>query len=128
MRFSVGAAALLATVMMLASAGCSSGRAEELSDRWKLNECHANMNTLATDQALFMLKNGRWTGSVAQLDSIGKRRQPLLCPSCGSEYSIDLYDGGYVIHCPVPEHGSIDTGVPSWGRESVAATGASEAR
>lgn len=118
------AAALISSLLLAATLaagmGCRSGRTEELSNRWKLNECRANMNTLATDQALYMLTIGEWTGSVTQLDSIGKRREPLVCPACDREYRIDLYEGGYVIHCPMEEHGSIDTGIPSWDGQSVA--------
>lgn len=122
MRPAATVAALILAAAVSLGSGCESGQADELSDRWKLNECRANMNTLATDQALYMLTTGEWTGSVAKLDSIGKRRQPLVCPSCRREYTIDLYDGGYIIRCPVEEHGSVDTGVPSWGEQPVAAT------
>jgi hypothetical protein len=121
MRSCVAAAAMMAVAALLVS-GCESGKAEELSDQWKLNECRANMNTLATDQALYMLTTGEWTGSVAKLDSIGKRRRPLVCPSCGREYTIDLHANGYVISCPLEEHGSVDTGVPSWGPSAEGAT------
>ncbi len=116
------------TVLVAAGSGCESGRAEDLSARWKLNQCRANMNTLATDQALYMLTTGEWTGSVASLDSIGKRRRPLVCPACGCEYELDLYEGGYIIHCSVEEHGSVDTGIPSWGERPVAATHEPEGR
>jgi len=128
MRPAATVVALILVAAVVLGSGCESGQAEELSDRWKLNECRANMNTLATDQALYMLTTGEWTGSVAKLDSIGKRRQPLACPSCQREYTIDLHEGGYIIHCPVEEHGSVDTGVPSWGEQPVAATDESGSR
>jgi hypothetical protein len=113
-------AALLVAAALLAAQGCGSGQAEEITEAWKLNECRANMNTLATDQALHMLTTGKWTGSVAKLDSIGQRRRPLVCPACGEPYAIHLYEGGYVISCPIEEHGSVDTGVPSWGEGTLA--------
>lgn len=116
------AAVLLGAIAISAGLGCSSGQAEELTERWKLSECRANMNTLATDQALYMLATGEWTESVAKLDSIGKRRQPLVCPACGEPYAIHLYDDGYVISCPLEEHGTIDTGVPSWGASAAPQT------
>ncbi len=122
MRAAAAVTALILVATVSLGSGCESGQADGLSNRWKLNECRANMNTLATDQALYMLITGEWTGSMAKLDSIGKRRQALVCPSCRSGYAIDLYDGGYIIHCPVEEHGSVDTGVPSWGERPVAAT------
>jgi hypothetical protein len=77
-------------------------------------ECRANMNTLATDQALYRLTNGEWADRVEDLDEIADRSEALTCPECGRPYELTATPEGYVISCPMGKHGRIETGIPSW--------------
>ncbi len=100
-----------AVVLLVLSLASSCGG---ITDAAEERQCRANMNTLATDQAMFFTANGRWASSLEEMDRAAGRAVPLVCPSCGEPFEMELLDGGYVITCPGGIHGSIDTGSPSW--------------
>ena len=80
-------------------------------------QCHANMNTLCTDQASFRDAEGEWAGSITELDEFAGRIWPLQCPGTREEYIMEQTDEGYRLSCP-SGHGSIETGQRSWTEAS----------
>lgn len=76
-------------------------------------ECQANMNVLATDQAMHHTNYGRWAVSMEELNVMVGRLWMLTCPETGEEYILEPLDDGYSIMCPYG-HGSVNTGRRSW--------------
>lgn len=102
-------AALALAALLAAAAGCDGFRNEA-----ETRQCRANMNSLSTEQALFRTTYGRWASSIAELDRLAGRTVPLACPVDGSGYAMEAGGDGYTLSCPCGEHGSIETGSPSW--------------
>lgn len=108
MRITLIAALLLAALLAVAP-GCDGFRNEA-----ETRQCRANMNSLSTEQALYRTTYGRWASSIAELDRLSGRTVPLVCPSDGNGYVMEAGGDGYTVTCPCCEHGSIETGSPSW--------------
>lgn len=91
-----------------------------------MRQCRANMNALATEQALYRAAHGCWADSVALLDELAGRKVPLLCPSCSRGYEMSVDESGYAIECPSDDpHGAVVNGVPSWTGGSPVSRGGS---
>ncbi|MBD3369914.1 hypothetical protein GF402_06075 [Candidatus Fermentibacteria bacterium] len=97
---------------------CGAGKGNRLREASMRRECRANMNALATDQALYRLNNGVWARRMEDLDELANRDEPLACPECGRTYELEITSEGYAISCPMDKHGRIETGIASW-REGV---------
>lgn len=106
---SIPALALTAAVVLALVPGCDGFRNEA-----ETRQCRANMNLLSTEEALFRTTYGRWAVSIAELDRLAGRTVPLECPVCGEGYVMEAGGDGYTVTCPCGEHGSIETGSPSW--------------
>lgn len=105
--------AILAFATLLV-AGC--GR--DLREESRRRQCRANMNALATEQALYKAAHQCWADSVSELDDLAGRSVPLVCPSCNSEYTMSADEAGYAIECPNGDcHGTVVNGAPSWQDE-----------
>jgi hypothetical protein len=102
-------AALALTALLAIASGCDGLRNEA-----ETRQCRANMNLLSTEQALSRTTYGRWASSIAELDRISGRTVPLACPVDGNGYVMEAGGDGYTVTCPCGEHGSIETGSPSW--------------
>lgn len=76
-------------------------------------ECRANMNALATDQAMHRTNYGRWAVSIEELDIMIGRQWTLTCPETEEGYILTPLDDGYILTCP-DGHGSVNTGKRSW--------------
>lgn|GEM_PF-581307 len=107
---------LLLVFALSALPGCGDHIREVARER----TCRANMNTLATDQALFRTANGRWATSTGELDRVAGRSVTLLCPNDLQPYRISVEGDDYTIECPCGVHGSIRTGTPSWAPTAAA--------
>lgn len=109
---------VISTIAILLSyMACDCSSHQKLSEISLRRQCHANMNTLCTDQASYRDANGEWAESVADLDEFAGRIWPLECPETREEYLIEKTDEGYRLSCP-SGHGSIETGRRSWTEES----------
>lgn len=114
--------AILAVAVTFLVAGC--GR--DLREESRRRQCRANMNALATEQALYRAAHQCWADSVSQLDELAGRAEPLLCPSCSRGYEMSVDGSGYVIECPSEDaHGTVVSGIPSWGDDRPASRGSS---
>jgi hypothetical protein len=102
--------AFAALAVLLLGAGCG----DQLREAARERQCRANLNTLSTDQAMFRNNHGRWATTVEDLDQLAGRTLPLMCPSCLEPYRLALAGDDYLLQCPSGEHGSIQTGTPSW--------------
>jgi len=78
-------------------------------------ECRANMNALATDQAMHRTNYGRWAVSIDELDIMIGRQWSLSCPKSCDGYINEELEDGYILTCP-NGHGSVNTGTRSWTR------------
>lgn len=113
--------ALLAALSPMWS-GCG-GRLEDVA---RMRQCRANMNTLATEQALYRATYGCWADSVDLLDGLAGRTEPLLCPSCSKGYEMSVDESGYTVECPSENpHGAVVNGTPSWSEERPVSRGGS---
>ncbi|HOA05660.1 MAG TPA: hypothetical protein PLF04_09105 [Candidatus Fermentibacter daniensis] len=107
------ASSVILLCAVLLAAGC-----EGIRNEAETRQCRANLNTLSTEQALFRSTFGRWADDIHELDGFAKRTVPLVCPSCGEGYDMEVDPaGGYTLACPCGEHGSIVTGTTSWAVE-----------
>jgi len=97
---------------------CGDGEDSALTEISQVRQCRANMNTLATDQAMYHLMNGDWATSINQLNEEIGRPAALVCPECGEEYVMSLEEGCYTITCPGGLHGSVSNGMPTWSEGS----------
>ncbi|MCK4504606.1 MAG: hypothetical protein KAW14_03225 [Candidatus Aegiribacteria sp.] len=109
--------AISAIAVILSYIACDCNSRNKLSEISLKRQCHANMNTLCTDQASFRDANGEWAERVAELDEFAGRIWPLVCPESREEYLMEKTDEGYRLSCP-SGHGSIETGRRSWTEES----------
>lgn len=109
--------AISAIAIILAYMLCERGSHTKISEISLKRQCHANMNTLCTDQASFRDANSEWAGSIDELDEFAGRIWPLVCPVTREEYLMEKTDEGYRLECP-SGHGSIETGQRSWTEES----------
>jgi hypothetical protein len=107
---------IVISAMMLTT--CGNGEDSALVEISNTRQCRANMNTLATDQAMYHLMRGDWAASIEDLDREANRTVPLICPDCGEEYVLTCGDGCYTISCPGGVHGSVTNGHPSWSEGS----------
>ncbi len=99
-------------VLMLTT--CGNGEDSAFVEISQTRQCRANMNTLATDQAMYHLMNGDWATSIDQLDEEADRPAPLVCPECGEYYVMQLEGDCYTISCPGDLHGAVSNGMPTW--------------
>jgi hypothetical protein len=107
---------ILLAVILLTT--CGNGEDSTLVEISETRQCRANMNTLATDQAMYHLMRDDWADSISQLDTESGRPVPLVCPECGEEYLLTREDDCYTISCPGGVHGSVVNGMPSWSEGS----------
>lgn len=105
----------IAILLLYVAYDCSSH--QKLSEISLRRQCHANMNTICTDQASFRDATGEWAESVTVLDEFAGRIWPLVCPESQEEYLMERTEKGYRLSCP-SGHGSIETGRRSWTEES----------
>lgn len=110
------AIALLFVIAQLL-AGCDGEEPANLLEISRRRQCRANLNALATDQAMFRDTYGRWAAGQEELDQFVGRLRPLSCPVTGELYIYELKEDGYIISCPAG-HGSIDTGGRCWTVEN----------
>ena len=109
---------VLSTIAIILSyMACDCDSHQKISEISIRRQCHANMNTLCTDQASFRDATGEWAESVAALDEFAGRIWPLVCSESREEYLIERTDEGYRLLCP-SGHGSIETGRRSWTEEN----------
>lgn len=101
----------LAILLVYLTIDC--GSHQILSEISLRRQCHANLNTLCTDQASIRDATGEWAESIAEIDEFTGRIWPLVCPESREEYLMERIDGGYRLECP-SGHGSIVTGRRSW--------------
>jgi hypothetical protein len=106
--------ALFLSALLLLPAMLISGCGDRFREISRERQCRANMNTLATDQAVFRSTHSHWASTVGELDQAAGRTLTLLCPSNCEPYRITLVGSEYRIECPAVSHGSIQTGTPSW--------------
>lgn len=95
-----------------------SGCGDRLREISRERQCRANLNILATDQAVFRSTHSRWASTVEELDQAAGRTLTLLCPSCMQPYRLALSGDDYLLECPAGKHGSIQTGTPSWAAQA----------
>ncbi len=106
-----------AIAIILVFVVCECGSHQKISEISLRRQCHANMNTLCTDQASFRDANGEWAENITELDEFAGRIWPVVCPESGEEYLVEKTEEGYRLSCP-SGHGSIETGRRSWTEES----------
>lgn len=104
---------LSVTAVLMIFSSCEKRNGESLLEISIKRQCHANMNTLCTDQASYCDAEGNWAETIEELDEYFGRLWPLTCPENGEQYVIEITEDGYRIECP-SGHGSINTGRRSW--------------
>ncbi len=109
--------AISAIALLLTYIACEFGGHQKLSEVSIRRQCHANMNTLCTNQASTKDATGEWAESIAEMDEFAGRIWPLVCPESREEYLMERKDDGYRLECP-SGHGSIETGRRSWTEEN----------
>ena len=80
-----------------------------------VNECRANMRTIAGQCTIFFAGNSRYPNSLEEIGMSG-----VCCPECNEEYELIGTRTEYYVGCPIPDcssHGFIENGIPSWANE-----------
>lgn len=118
MRKKVIGIIVISTISIILSfVACDCSSTQKLSEISLRRQCHANMNTICTDQVSFRDATGEWADSIEVLDESAGRIRPMVCPESREEYMMEKTDEGYRLSCP-SGHGSIETGERSWTEES----------
>ncbi len=77
-----------------------------------LDECRANMRTIASQCIIFFAGNNRYPSTMEEIDMAG-----VVCPSCNLTYQLVGTKTEFYVGCPIPleiTHGFIDNGTVSW--------------
>lgn len=77
-----------------------------------LDECRANMRTIASQCVIFYAGNGRYPSTMEEIGMAG-----VVCPSCDLTYQLVGTKTEFYVGCPIPleiTHGFIDNGTVSW--------------
>ncbi len=77
-----------------------------------LDECRANMRTIASQCVIFFALNNRYPNTLEEIGMAG-----IVCPTCGFDYILIGTEKEFYVGCPIPlevTHGFIDNGTVSW--------------